>query len=588
MDSEATSDFALYVGIVLLLLMANPIFAAEFFVDPAGADTESGSLAAPFRTIARAQEAVRESNANMASDIVVNLRAGTYRLDAPLVFAPRDGGNNGRQVVYRSYGNEKAIISGGRPITGWQARKDNVWEAPAGDGTFRQLFVNGRPAIRARTPNQGSYYRLQNWDSTHKAVDVRAADVAGLAKDSPFEFVALIDWGQQRYRVASAATDGGTAKLQFKQPDGDRAFALQWPMRLSGDPYFLEDSSAFLDAPGEWFLDIAAKKVLLIPPAGVDMARVEVTAPSLEDLIVVDGASRLAFEGILFEHTTWLGPDDGGFINWQSSVFKAATDGPQYKGMTVMPSAVRLVGATECRFDRCTFRNLGGGGIWLKSKTAHNTINACTFHEISGCAVTVGDVVFSEGTTDPGEAEAPRNDRITNNIVTRVAADYTGCAGIFATWCQGTVIEHNEVFDLPYTGISLGWGWTPKDGSLKNNIVRYNHVHHVMQLQSDGAGIYILSRQEGTQVVENYVHDITKSAWARNNIEAGIYTDQGSGGMKVNDNTVLSVEVPWHHNQESGDITGDAILFNATRIDAVKAEAGPQPDSGVIAPPVRP
>ncbi len=146
-----------------------------------------------------------------------------------------------------------------------------------------------------------------------------------------------------------------------------------------------------------------------------------------------------------------------------------------------------------------------------------------------------------------------------------------------------TVISHNEVAWLPYTGISLGWGWTANLNPARTNTVEWNHVHHVMNLLEDGAGIYSLSKQPGTRIEHNYLHDIRRSPWSRVSLVAGIYLDQGSSLVTVSNNVILPVEVRVNQNLTvapvaTNNFVGDNDLLLADVVD----QAGPQ---GIPLPP---
>lgn len=134
--------------------------ARRLYVAPWGSDGWPGTLERPFATPARAQQAVRARTAGMTSDIVVNLRGGTYRLTAPLRMsqAAGDSGRGGHRVVYQAYGygtrwQEPVTLSGGREIGGWRPdpQRRGVWRADAGTLETRQLYVGGSgPPGRAR------------------------------------------------------------------------------------------------------------------------------------------------------------------------------------------------------------------------------------------------------------------------------------------------------------------------------------------------------------------------------------------------------------------------------------------------------
>ena len=113
-----------------------------FHVSPQGSDSNPGTEQQPFRTIERARDAVRSNTEDMAQNIVVYLRGGTYNIDRTLVFDHRDSGKNGYTVVYRNYENESPIISGGQKIGGWRLDSGNRWRPNSCT----------RPPHRARPP----------------------------------------------------------------------------------------------------------------------------------------------------------------------------------------------------------------------------------------------------------------------------------------------------------------------------------------------------------------------------------------------------------------------------------------------------
>ena len=106
-----------------------------------------------------------------------------------------------------------------------------------------------------------------------------------------------------------------------------------------------------------------------------------------------------------------------------------------------------------------------------------------------------------------------RNVVIQNNAISGIGLDYHQSVGIMATYTDSAVIEHNEVSNVSYSGISVGFGWADRDNAARNNIVRYNEVYNVLNVMADGGGIYTLSRQPGTLIAENYVHNIARGPW---------------------------------------------------------------------------
>jgi parallel beta-helix repeat protein len=222
---------------------------------------------------------------------------------------------------------------------------------------------------------------------------------------------------------------------------------------------------------------------------------------------------------------------------------------------------------------------MGGGGLALYSDTRDNSIIGNVFQDISGGAVDV----------DLALAGRSQRDVIQNNYITRATRNYRGGAGIFGGYPADLLIEHNEITDLPGGGVNVGWGWTTADTNLKNNLIRYNRIHNVLNITEDNAGIYTLSKQPGTKIFENYLYDITVKGLAGSWRNAfGIYLDEGSSVMTVENNVVENVFVGLYLHQSSNNtiinFTGSVrnqssgndsfITTNTFDVAKVKATAG--------------
>ena len=117
-----------------------------------------------------------------------------------------------------------------------------------------------------------------------------------------------------------------------------------------------------------------------------------------------------------------------------------------------------------------------------------------------------------------------------------------------------TRLSGNQIHDLPYTGISIGYRWDSSATSQRRCLVEYNHIHNVMQELADGAGIYTLGYQPGTILRGNYIHDVLRSSSAVGSPNNGLYFDEGSKGFLVEDNLVYAV-------------SGEPVFFNKSNRD---------------------
>jgi len=252
---------------------------------------------------------------------------------------------------------------------------------------------------------------------------------------------------------------------------------------------------------------------------------------------------------------------------------------------------VYVTAARNIDFERNTFQNLGATGLDFHSGVCDSRIVGNVFADIAGNGVVLAQ--FKENGQESHGPFVPEDQReicannlIANNLVTRIAADYFGSIGICCGFARSVRIEHNEIFDCPYSGISLGWGWTSLASPMENNAIRHNHIHGVMRVTTDGAAVYCLSRQPATVIEENYIHDLKKSPHARW-APVVIYLDEGSGGMTIRNNLVEDVETGdklVHENklirtQEEIDLLPNTIGDNGSSVSPdVKAKAGLEPE----------
>ncbi|MDF2922440.1 MAG: xlnA 7 [Paenibacillaceae bacterium] len=566
-------------------LVSGDDAAWEIYVSPAGSDeTGDGSEPSPFGSLAKARDTARLLMAGgMTGNGVIVLREGTHQLAETLVLDDRDSGRDGHKVIYRAYPGEEPVISGGQEISGWLPVTDGVYKAATGGLDFRQLYINGERGIRARTPNAGSYYRVKSYNKTNLTIQVEAAHTAGLegGAGTP-EMIVQTHWDDRHLLADSFTVTGDTAAVMTREPERSTIVTSESPLSEPGQSYHWENKLAFLDQAGEWFLDKEQQEVYYKPRTGEDMSTAVVVAPRLETLVKLAGTldqsvQHMEFRGLRFEHSTWLKPNDG-YAGTQATYYPV--DGVWYGGK--LPGAVQLEAAGNIRFERNTFRHLGATGLDLVAGNFDNTIEGNVFTDISGNGLAVGSRLTTVKAVPEDPRVTDRRTTVRNNYLSRVGQDYYGAVGIFGGYVEEMNVVHNELTDMPYSGISVGWGFTTNDTALKNNTISNNRISDVMGLLDDGGGIYTLSYQPGTEIKENYIYNILRSPWTIVNYpekewwkNLGIYLDQNSSGMTVMNNVILNAERLIKTNQAPYG-TG-AFIRNHADLAWVKENAGIEP-----------
>ncbi|HTO04585.1 MAG TPA: right-handed parallel beta-helix repeat-containing protein, partial [Opitutus sp.] len=528
---------------------------------PLGADAHDGSAAAPFASLERARNAVRDYLANhtLQGDLVIELGAGTYELAAPVHFSPADSGNNGREVIYRAAQEKEVILSGGRRISGWTREPNGVYRANVGRAVdFRQLWIDGRRAYRARTPNLGRTFRLSA-EKQADGFDLPREQLAGVAlRPNEVEISVLIAWMHKRLRIArlDATPDQGTVRAVIapgewdavtNQPQGDRIYLNR--------EYWFENAAEFLDAPGEFFLDRQEGVLRYWPRPGEDLTRADawIIRAELENLIVLDGqldapVHHLRFEGITFAHTGWTRPNHFGFVDVQANslvpaALAAAVD-PQYRHnqrKDRIPAAFQATTADHITVRGCRFAQLGGTGLLFTHGGDENLIEGNSFFDLAA-----GGIEFGEDAARPANPRLiPRRNRIANNFLAHLGEDYFGSVAILGYYTDSSEITHNEIFAVPYTAISQGWGWgnpsAPPDS--RANRITHNRVTNFMRRLDDGGGIYTTDRQLESEIAFNFVEQMLPPD-ADTKAGGAIYPDQYTEGFFIHDN-VVAESIRW-------------------------------------------
>lgn len=531
-------------------------------------------MTAPFKTLEQAQRAVRGVNKSMKEDINVYLHEGTYQLTSTLRLSNADGGTNGHYVRYMAAPGETPLVTGGIPVNGWELfdAEKNIWCAKDVVGRFRQLYVNGKKAIRARHPNvkpNGDHYfnRLAKVDTTGRAFDVYTDQIKKLENIKKSEIHVMVAWADQTLRIDDVKYNGNTCKIIPQDPERTRLFRRAYPMLgtafMSNPPkqqcYYLENDMSLLDMEGEWYLDEDTNTLYYMPRDGEDMSTANVVAPNIETLIEVKGEStkdkvqNITFSGIVFAHTNYLRPSNEGFLNLQAGQF-AVNVVEDWRGllksnefMLWHPSAgIEVTNASRVIFEDNIFTQMAATGLDFTSGTNDTRIEGNVFTEIGGSSISVGKFApdslteIHKGYNPSDRDEICTRDTVKNNYVHNTTNEIQGGVPILGGYPRYIVIEHNEVSYANYSGISVGFGWTTNETAMDGNKINYNEIHHIARLLCDGAAIYTLSNQgKNGQIMYNYSHDINGSDWA-DYWTCPIYQDEGTSGFEIAYNVAVN------------------------------------------------
>ena len=566
-----------------MLAWAGTAYAQQtFYASPTGSgNTCSGSDPCSLTGV---RDKVRSVNSAMSADITVILQSGDYFLASPLQLNGNDSGKNGHRVVWRAQTENQARFNGGMKISGWQSAANGLWKATVtGTKSFRHLWINNQPAVRARHPNVGKRYTIKGWDQDNRSIKINANEIAAWKNMDQVEIVIQKKWAESRFLIASYSTAGSEAVITPSAGQQATEWANVHPVRDDDQAYYFENARELLDQGGEWYFDDAANTLYYKPRAGETMGSIDAWIPQADQLLLIDGANNLTFDGCVFEHTRWKHPSQNGLINNQAGFYRSQRSNGTVNQWTVMPSAVEIKDADNLTFVNNIFRRHGRGAVELAYGTNNTQFVGNVFSDVAGNGVTVFTWLADGRARPVGLLDTPvpedkwcLNDKFVNNYFVRVGTTYRGAVPVVGYYPSGMVVDHNEIVQSPYSGISMGIGWTYKPSPLRDNKIRKNYVHEVMYSNCDGAGIYTLSRQPGTVISENFVENLNKSNYACTSPISAIYLDQASDGITVQNNVGKNVPVPpLVYEQTCCNGVGDnTISGNSSSNGSVEANAG--------------
>lgn len=610
-----------YLSFIIFLGWFPLLFAGEIYVSLQGNDKNPGTKEAPFNTLNRAIKQAREwrrlNRPEVAGGIYIRLKEGVYAQRNSLFLRPEDSGTPDSPTVICAVDGAHPVISGGVAVTGWkrgcnhsaipEKLKQKIWSAEApliGNRRVetRQMWVNGHKVQRAAQFPGGGLERMIDFNPEKQTITIpvsQSVNPKRLQNAGQLEMIVHQRWAIAILRVKSIDVKDGQAVVRFHEPENHLEFAHPWPQPIIGgekgnSSFCLTNALELLDQPGEWFQEYPSGTIYYYPQAGENMETAEVIIPALETLVTIDGTlsrpvKHIQFNGITFEHTSWMRPSYQGHVTLQGGfplldAYKLQEPGLPEKAelenqawITRPETAIRVRGAEHIDFKHCTFRHLSSTGLDYEWAVTASSVEDCQFTDIGGTALLVG--AFPDGGFEThvpfisaDVRELCSHITIRNNFISNVTNEDWGCVGIGAGYVRNMDISHNEVCHLNYSGICVGWGWTSLESGMCNNRIEANYVHHFARRLYDAGGLYTLSNQPGSVMRNNRIEHLIEAPYATNDRAFYIYLDEATDGYTMENNWCPTERFdsnrPGKKNvwKNNGPQVADSIKYKAGRI----------------------
>ena len=602
---------------VCFLLFLTGAFAADIYVSPTGNDRNPGTRQQPLQNLSaailKARELRRLNDASVKTGINIWLGDGIYPVMETIILRPEDSGTSESPTRIAALPGETPVLSGGVDIKGWKKvfspflglskeSREQVWvsDLPRVMGnpfTFRQLWVNNQKAVRAQSAKAGTLHRILHWDKATASCVIPALPFANLEYWKGLELFIHQWWEIAILRVQKMERYGDSVKVFFEAPESkiqnEHPWPAPWLSKETGNSAFtLVNALPLLDEPGEWYLDQEKQKLYYWPRKGEDIRRIKVIAPYTETLLQLQGTEtdavkNITIENISFQHTGWLRPSQQGHVPHQLGLYmteayklkpagtpaKPGLDNQAWIGRP--PAAIELRYTAKIRLLNCSITHTASNGIDLVKGVKLTDLKGNLIKDIGGNGILAGNFGDEGREIHLPYTGAQFNDQcsmigVHNNFISNTGTEDWGCAGIAAGFVKSFSVTHNELEYLPYSGISIGWGWSAEENMMDGNFIARNKIHHFGMRNYDCAGIYTQSAQSNSEITANYIDSACKAPYAHLPSHwFYLYADEGTSGIKFTDNWTPSLKYLQNANgpgnwwNNNGPEAGDSIRKNA-------------------------
>ncbi|MBE7010980.1 MAG: hypothetical protein E7418_05775, partial [Ruminococcaceae bacterium] len=407
---------------------------------------------------------------------------------------------------------------------------DKVLGAPAGQYTF----IMDNAVFTPAAAEQGFY--LSGYDLPH------------FAHPEELEIVAPLLWAQHRLPVRNVEQLALEDRYLFTMDQPYYQAYINMVAESEIQPqvglwFYLENALELLDEPGEFYYDKTNRYVYYYPHSEEELSK-PAYLPVSEGLISVAGSTaesavrNLRFTNLDFRYGAYNKVTETGLANFQADCYMDFTDGKaaHTTGFTI-PGQISIDNAENISVFKCRFSCLGSAAISVTEGAADILIAENAVSDISGTAFVVGSWRYNASSAAETFCDGVS---IVNNNICRVGQEFMSSPGIGVYYAKNVDIMSNVITDVPYSGISIGWGWgstLPVSKDCGGHRIYSNYIEKSSMFGRDGGDIYTNGSfpESGISICENYLIECQNYG--------SVYMDSGAsyGNITIEKNVIDNV-----------------------------------------------
>ncbi len=465
--------------------------------------------------------------------IAVRLRGGDYFFGEPIEITA-----DTNRIIIEPYGSEKVRIIGGIRLTEFKydtynGHKCMSAKVPSSAHPFSDFYVNGKRAAYTRYPaegylypddvenHEGQLFSGSDWFIAHEG------DIPTTLRNPEQVIVSFCHyWIDEHTPIESYDTETRKVLMKYRS----RFNIAGGKGTSSGLEYYLENvGETFGNHENEWYRD--GDTVYYIP-RGKDVTAESVDAyiPQTHTLFRIIGTREQPAQHVVIRNID-MSVTRGDYAAVGSTLGTKESGRPVASDAQAVSNAggtIEYRYAKNCAIDHVTLTNFGLHGVCVNEGCSGMRFTYMKFYD--GGA---GGFRLVGGAAGCDQADETYGCTISDCTIDTCGRRYFAACGILMMHTHHCTVEHNEIGNLYYTGISCGWVWGYAESNTHDNRITKNHIHDLGKgMLSDMGGVYLLGKQPGTVVSNNVIHDIASKnygGWA-------LYTDEGSSFITLENN----------------------------------------------------